>query len=80
MWGFDGIVVSDWCCLYSPLALKGGVSLEMPEGHAIWGQAARAASEGGAGVTEEDVDRCVRAYLHTLDRFGMLKAPRRPRR
>ena len=77
-WGFDGIVVSDWCCLYSPLALKGGVSLEMPEGTQYGDKLRVLLSEGGAGVTEEDVDRCVRAYLHTLDRFGMLKAPRRP--
>ena len=77
-WGFDGIVVSDWCCLYSPLAIRGGVSLEMPEGTQYGDKLRDLLSRKDSGVTEADVDRCVRAYLHTLNRFGMLEAPRRP--
>ncbi|MDD3212046.1 MAG: glycoside hydrolase family 3 C-terminal domain-containing protein [Eubacteriales bacterium] len=75
-WGFNGIVVNDWCCLYSPRAVKGGVTLEMPEDYAYGKRLAEALDNGD--VTMEEIDRCVTAYLQTLERFSMLHEARIP--
>lgn len=77
-WGFDGIIVNDWCCLYDPKAVKGGVTLEMPEPFAYGERLREQVLDPSSGIAEADIDRCVYAYLHTLDRFGMLEQPRVP--
>ena len=75
-WGFNGIIINDWFCLYSPKAIRGGVTLEMP-GSDAYGDALKQALDRGE-VSVADIDFCVRVYLETLERFGMLEKARIP--
>ena len=77
-WGFHGIMVCDWCCLYSSAAAAGGVTLEMPEENYYGKKLRQAIRTPDSGVTEADIDQCVLRYLDTLDRFGMLDEKRIP--
>lgn len=77
-WGFSGIVVNDWCCLYAPKVAKGGVTLEMPEALAYGQRLKDEILDPTSEITEKDVDQCLYYYLYTLNRFGMLEKKRIP--
>ena len=77
-WGFDGIVVNDWGCLYTPEAAKGGATLEMPEDIVYGARLKAAILDTSSDVGEDDIDCCVATYLTVLQRFGMLDNARIP--
>ncbi len=70
MWGFDGIVMSDWSATYDAVAAaNGGLDLEMPR--AKWmnrEQLLPAIREGR--VSEAVIDEKVRRILRIIFRFG----------
>lgn len=72
MWGFDGILMSDWTSVYSSSgAANGGLDLECPKG--VYLTAAKLIPLIEAGVvSEEDIDNKVYNILSTLNRFGLL--------
>lgn len=76
MWGFRGIVMSDWTSVYSTSgAANGGLDLECPTGVYFTREKLMPLIESGV-VREETIDRKVRHILQTLIAFGMLDAPR----
>lgn len=72
MWGFDGILMSDWTSVYSSSgAANGGLDLECPKG--VYFTAEKLVPLVKAGiVSEETIDTKVYHILHTLNRFGLL--------
>lgn len=77
-WGFGGIIFSDWYCLYSPKAVKGGVTMEMPEDVSYGERLKAEVLDPASDVTMADIDQCVYYYLDTLYRYGMLNEKRTP--
>lgn len=75
MWGFDGIVMSDWSATYDAVgAANGGLDLEMPRGK--WMNRANLipAMESGL-VSEEVINEKVRRILRIIFRFGFFDNP-----
>ncbi|MCQ2114596.1 MAG: glycoside hydrolase family 3 C-terminal domain-containing protein [Bacteroidales bacterium] len=73
MWGFDGILMSDWTSVYSSsAAANGGLDLECPKGIYFTAEKLVPLVEAGI-VREEDIDRKVYNILSTLERFGLLE-------
>jgi beta-glucosidase len=78
-WGFQGIVVSDWGAIHTPLAIQKGADLEMP-GREL------AFRPGGPYFTEEQlesvpdqvIDQAVTRILFQMERFGLLDPRPRP--
>lgn len=75
MWGFDGIVMSDWTSVYSTSgAANGGLDLECPK--AVYFTPERILPLIESGVIEERViDEKVQHILQTFSAFGFLDAP-----
>lgn len=72
MWGFDGILMSDWTSVYSSSgAANGGLDLECPKGVYFTADRLIPLIEAGI-VSEEEIDCKVYNILSTLDRFGLL--------
>lgn len=72
MWGFDGILMSDWTSVYSSSgAANGGLDLECPKGVYFTSKRLIPLVENGI-VSEEEIDAKVYNILSTLDRFGLL--------
>lgn len=75
MWGFDGIVMSDWSATYDAVAAaNGGLDLEMPR--AKWmnrEQLIPAVMDGR--VSESTIDEKVRRILRIIFRFGFFDNP-----
>lgn len=72
MWGFDGILMSDWTSVYSSSgAANGGLDLECPKGVYFTADRLMPLIENGI-VREEDINTKVYNILRTLDRFGLL--------
>lgn len=75
-WGFKGILMSDWVSVYSgPMAVIGGLDLEMPNGKFMNAQELIPALKNGI-ITEEMINEQVEHILQTLSSFGLLDAPR----
>ncbi len=75
-WGFKGILMSDWVSVYSgPMAVLGGLDLEMPSGKFMNAQELLPALKNGI-IKESMIDRQVEHILQTLSSFGLLDAPR----
>lgn len=75
MWGFDGILMSDWTSVYSSTgAANGGLDLECPKGVYFTKERLIPLIECGL-VSEDDIDLKVYHILHTLNRFGLLDRP-----
>ena len=75
MWGFDGILMSDWTSVYSTSgAVNGGLDLECPKGVYLTKERIMPLIESGV-ISEETIDRKVYNILSTLDRFGLLDKP-----
>ncbi len=72
MWGFRGMVMSDWTSTYSALGMiKGGLDLEMPKDwHYNKGNLIPLLESGM--ITEEEINEKVRNILQTLSAFGLL--------
>lgn len=72
MWGFDGILMSDWTSVYSTVnAANNGLDLEMPKGVYFTKQRLKEAMANGR-VTEAVINRKVEHILSTLIAFGLL--------
>ncbi len=72
MWGFDGILMSDWTSVYSTSgAANGGLDLECPKGVYLTAEKLIPLIEAGV-VSEEDIDIKVYNILSTLNSFGLL--------
>ncbi|MGM9757339.1 MAG: glycoside hydrolase family 3 C-terminal domain-containing protein [Candidatus Cryptobacteroides sp.] len=72
MWGFDGILMSDWTSVYSSSgAANGGLDLECPKGVYFTAERLVPLIEAGV-VSEAEIDSKVYHILNTLDRFGLL--------
>lgn len=70
MWGFDGIVMSDWSATYDAVgAANGGLDLEMPRGKYMNRENLIPAIEAGK-VSEATIDEKVRRILRIIFRFG----------
>lgn len=75
-WGFKGILMSDWVSVYSgPMAVLGGLDLEMPSGKFMNAQELLPALKNGI-IKESMIDRQVEHILQTLSSFGLLDTPR----
>lgn len=72
MWGFEGILMSDWTSVYSSSgAANGGLDLECPKG--VYFTAEKLVPLVKAGIIPESaIDTKVYHILHTLNRFGLL--------
>jgi len=78
-WGFDGVTICDWFCLYEPEAIMGGVTLEMPGVFGMYGEKLIEALEDKENPVQIDhIDRAVRYYLTMLERFEVLGTQRTP--
>jgi beta-glucosidase len=72
LWGFKGILMSDWTSVYSAVgAANGGLDLEMPKGRFMNLENLLPAIKNGT-VTEETINLKVQHILQTLIAFGML--------
>lgn len=72
MWGFDGILMSDWTSVYSTVnAANNGLDLEMPKGVYFTKPRLKEAMANGR-VTEAAIDRKVEHMLSTFIAFGLL--------
>lgn len=75
MWGFDGIVMSDWTSVYSTLgALNGGLDLECPVPRYFRPETILPLLENGV-VDEAVIDEKVQHLLQTFIAFGFLDTP-----
>lgn len=75
MWGFDGIVMSDWSATYDAVgAANGGLDLEMPRGKYMNRENLIPAIERGE-VSEATIDEKVRRILRIIFRFGFYDNP-----
>ena len=77
MWGFEGILMSDWTSVYSTLgALNGGLDLECPIGRYLNRNTIKPLIENGL-VSEEVLDLKVQHILQTFIAFGFLDNPQK---
>ncbi len=75
MWGFKGILMSDWVSVYSAVGpANGGLDLEMPGGDNMNYKNLIGPIKNGI-VTEKTIDEKVRHILQTLIAFGFLDRP-----
>ena len=75
MWGFDGILMSDWTSVYSTSgAVNGGLDLECPKGVYFTKERIIPLIKSGV-ISEKTIDRKVYNILSTLNRFGLLDKP-----
>ena len=75
MWGFKGILMSDWTSVYSSVgAANGGLDLEMPKAKYMNYENLLPAIQNGL-VTEKTIDDKVRYILQTIISFGFLDRP-----
>lgn len=72
LWGFDGILMSDWTSVYSTVnAANSGLDLEMPKAvHYTTDKIKEAIATGR--VSEQTIDRKVEHLLSTFIAFGLL--------
>ena len=72
LWGFKGILMSDWTSVYSAVgAANAGLDLEMPKGRFMNLENLLPAIKAGT-VTEETINLKVQHILQTLIAYGML--------
>lgn len=72
LWGFKGILMSDWTSLYSTVnAINGGLDLEMPAGDHFNVPALKAALGNGL-ISEKTIDDKITNILATAIAFGVL--------
>ena len=72
LWGFKGILMSDWTSVYSAVgAANAGLDLEMPKGRFMNADNLIPAIKIGT-VTEETINLKVQHILQTLIAYGML--------
>ena len=77
MWGFEGILMSDWTSTYSSINVaNGGLDLEMPSGRAMKYQRLEQAIENGV-VDVRTIDMKVQHILQTLISFGFFDRPQK---
>lgn len=75
MWGFDGIVMSDWSATYDAVeAANGGLDLEMPRAKCMNRDNLLPAIADGR-VSEETINDKVRHILHVIFKFGFFDNP-----
>lgn len=75
MWGFDGIVMSDWSATYDAVAAaNGGLDLEMPRAKWMNREQLIPAIRDGL-VSESTIDEKVRRILRIIFRFGFFDNP-----
>lgn len=75
MWGFDGIVMSDWSATYDAVAAaNGGLDLEMPRAKWMNREQLIPAIRDGR-VSESTIDEKVRRILRIIFRFGFFDNP-----
>lgn len=75
MWGFKGILMSDWVSVYSAVGpANGGLDLEMPSAKYMTYENLSRAIETGL-VKESTIDNKVRHILQTIIAFGFLERP-----
>ena len=77
MWGFEGILMSDWTATYSAVnAANGGLDLEMPAGRVMnYKHLAEAIANGVVDV--RTIDTKVQNILQTLIAFGFFDRPQK---
>lgn len=77
MWGFEGILMSDWNATYSAInAANGGLDLEMPSGKLMnYKHLAQPIANGI--VDERTIDEKVQNILQTLISFGFFDRPQK---
>ncbi len=70
MWGFDGVVMSDWSATYDGVeAANGGLDLEMPRAKCMNREVLIPAISEGK-VSEKTIDDKVRRILHMIFTYG----------
>lgn len=75
MWGFDGIVMSDWSATYDAVAAaNGGLDLEMPRAKWMNREQLIPAIRDGL-VSESTIDEKVSRILRIIFRFGFFDNP-----
>ena len=75
MWGFEGILMSDWTSTYSSVGVaNGGLDLEMPSGRAMNVKNLEPAIANGI-VDIRTIDAKVQHILQTLIAFGFFDRP-----
>ncbi len=76
-WGFEGMVMSDWTSVYSPLqAASSGIDIEMPAGFCLNAQNLLPLIENGV-LPEKYIDEKVTHILQSLIAFGFLDRPQK---
>lgn len=71
MWGFDGVVMSDWSATYDGVeAANGGLDLEMPRAKFMNREVLIPAIKEGK-VSEKTIDDKVRRILHMIFTYGL---------
>ncbi|MBQ9138580.1 MAG: glycoside hydrolase family 3 C-terminal domain-containing protein [Alistipes sp.] len=77
MWGFEGILMSDWNATYSAInAANGGLDLEMPSGKLMnYKHLHQAVADGVVDV--RNIDKKVQHILQTLISFGFFDRPQK---
>ena len=77
MWGFEGILMSDWTATYSAInAANGGLDLEMPAGRVMnYKHLSEAIANGVVDV--RTIDTKVQNILQTLITFGFFDRPQK---
>ena len=77
MWGFEGILMSDWTATYSAInAANGGLDLEMPAGR-VMNQKHLAEPIANGVVDVRTIDTKVQNILQTLISFGFFDRPQK---
>ena len=77
MWGFEGILMSDWTATYSAINVaNGGLDLEMPEGRVMNHKHLAEAIANGV-VDVRTIDTKVQNILQTLIAFGFFDRPQK---
>ena len=77
MWGFEGILMSDWTATYSAInAANGGLDLEMPAGRVMNYKHLSEAIANGV-VDLRTIDTKVQNILQTLISFGFFDRPQK---
>ena len=77
MWGFEGILMSDWTATYSAInAANGGLDLEMPAGRVMnYKHLAQPIADGVVDI--RTIDTKVQNILQTLIAFGFFDRPQK---
>lgn len=76
-WGFEGMVMSDWKSVYSPLqAAVSGIDIEMPEGACLSRENLLPLIENGV-LPVSRIDEKVTRILQSLIAFGFLDRPQK---